>query len=63
MIGKIKLPFDPWNHVDKTREQQIRLQLRELREHGIEVKRARFDLIVQPADRTRSLGGDLTDEE
>lgn len=63
MIGKIKLAFDAWDHVDKTKEQQIRLRLKQFREFGIEVERARFDLVVQPQDEVRSLGGDLTDDE
>lgn len=62
-IGKIKAPFDAWNHVDKTKEQQIRLILREFRKAGVEVKRPKFDLVVKPNDVVRSQGGDLTDEE
>lgn len=63
MLGKIRLPFDAWDHVDKHKDQQIRLRLRQFREVGIEIKRGRFELIVMPQDVTRSMGGDLTDDE
>lgn len=62
-IGKVKVPFDPWSHVDKTKQQQIRMCLKEFKKAGVELKRARFDLMVKPADVPRSLGGDLTDDE
>lgn len=63
-IGKVKLPFDPWNHVDKTKEQQMEMNLKKLKEAGAELKRVRFDLIVMPNDIPRSLGtGDMTSDE
>lgn len=39
------VPFDVTNQVEKTKEQQIRLGLREFKKDGIEIKRPKFELV------------------
>jgi hypothetical protein len=63
-LGMVKLFFDPWDKVDKTKEQQIVMCLKKFKEAGVELERRRFDLVVQKEDIPRSEGtGDMSDDD